>query len=92
MQLSRKTWSQQQQLRLVCLNSELRRLQREDGQLLIVLSALTDGECFDVVMISRRGPWLRELAQAARKVEPVHSGASAKSLEGDSVADASKIA
>ena len=29
LQLSHKTWSQQQQLRLVCQNSELRRLQRE---------------------------------------------------------------
>ena len=30
--------------------------------------------------------------EAARKVEPVHSGTSTKSLEGDCVADASKVA
>ena len=35
---------------------------------------------------------LRELVQAARKVEPEHSGTSTKSLEGDSVAYTSEIA
>ena len=50
-----------------------------DAQLFVVLSALTEGEA-------------STLAQAARKVEPVHSGTSTKSLEGDSVADASQIA
>ena len=34
----------------------------------------------------------RELKQAARKVESVHSGTSPKSLEGDCVADTSEIA
>ena len=55
-------------------------------QLFVVLSALTDGERFDVVDVSRRRPWLRELAQVAQKVGPVHSGTSTKSLKGDSVA------
>ena len=32
-----------------------------------------------------------QVFQAARKVEPVHSGTSTKSLEGDSVADTSEI-
>ena len=63
-----------------------------DGQRLIVLSALTDGESFDVVDLSRRRPWLRELAQVAQKVGPVHSGTSTKSLEGDFVAIASEAA
>ena len=42
---------------------------------------------FDIVM-SPGG----ELAQAAWEMETVHSGTSTKSLEGDSVADASKVA
>ena len=62
-----------------------------DVQLFVVLSALTEGEGFDVVM-SARSPKLRELVQAAWKVEPVHSGASTKSLKGDLVADTSKVA
>ena len=52
LQQSRKTWSQQQQLRSVCLSSELRRLQRLDLQLFVVLSALT-------VVASRFGGRLR---------------------------------
>ena len=63
-----------------------------DAQLFVVLSALTEDESFDIVMSAEGGPWLRELAQAARKVESVHSGTSTKSLEGDSVADANEIA
>ena len=42
--------SHQQQLRLVCRKSELRRLQRVDVQLFVVLSAVTEGESFDIVM------------------------------------------
>ena len=42
--------------------------------------------------VSRRRPWLRELAQVAQKVGPVYSGTSTKSLEGDSVAAASEVA
>ena len=54
-----------------------------DGQLFVVLSALAEGESFDIVMSAGCDhPWLRELAQAARKVESVHSGTSTKSLEG----------
>ena len=47
-----------------------------DGQLFVVLSALTEGWKLRHCHVSRRGPWLRELAQAARKVESVHSGTS----------------
>ena len=61
-----------------------------DGQLFIVLSALTDSESFDIVMSA--GGELRELAQVAQKVGPVHSGTCAKSLEGDIVAIASETA
>ena len=63
-----------------------------DGQLFVALSARTEGESFDTCHVSRRWRWLRELPQAARKMEPVHSGTSTKSLEGDSVADANLIA
>ena len=59
-----------------------------DGQLFTVLSALTDGESFDVVM-SAGG---EELAQVAQKVGPVHSGTSTKSLQGDFIAIASEAA
>ena len=61
-------------------------------QLFVVLSALTEGESFDIVMSAGGDHGFRELAQAARKVEPVHSGTSTKSLEEDSVADGSKVA
>ena len=57
-----------------------------DGQLFIVLSALTDSESFDIVMSAGMRPWLRELAQVSQKVGPVHSGTCTKSLEGDIVA------
>ena len=64
-----------------------------DGKLFVVLSALTEGESFDIVM-SGGGDhgfesWRK---QSAWKVESVHSGTSTRSLEGDSVADASEIA
>ena len=63
-----------------------------DGQLFVVLSTFTECESFDTVMSAGCDQWLRKLAQAAWKVEPVHSGASTKFLDGDSVADASKVA
>ena len=49
LQLSHKTWSQQ---RLVCQNSESETSAEIDIQLFVVLSALTEGESFDIV--SRR--------------------------------------
>ena len=52
-----------------------------------MLSALTDGESFDVVM-SAGGDHGFKL----HEVETEHSRTSAKSLEGDSVASATKVA
>ena len=55
-----------------------------DGQLFVVLSAFTDGESFDVVMSAG----VDHGFESWRKLR----GTSTKSLEGDSVADASEIA
>ena len=63
-----------------------------DGQLFVVLSALTEGESFDVVMSAGGDHGFESWRKAARKVEPVHGGTRAKSLERDSVATASKVA
>ena len=60
-----------------------------DGQLFVVLSALTEGESFDIVM-SAGGD--HGFESWRKLVESVHSGTSTKSLEGDSVADTSEIA
>ena len=53
LQQSRKTWSEQQQLRLACLNFGVETSAEIDGQLFVVLSALTDGESFEVVVSAR---------------------------------------
>ena len=63
-----------------------------DGQLFVVLLALTEGESFDVVMSAGGDHGFESWRKSARKVELEHSGTSTKSLEGDSVADASEIA
>ena len=63
-----------------------------DGQLFVVLSALTDGESFDVVLSAGGDHGFESWRKLHGNVVPVHSGASTKSLEGDSAADASKVA
>ena len=50
LQLRRKTWSQQQQLRLSVPELGVETSAEIDGQLFVVLSALTEGESFDIVM------------------------------------------
>ena len=62
-----------------------------DGQLFMVLLALTDGESFDVVM-SEGGDGGFESCRKCQGRWGPYSGTSTKSLEGDSVADASKVA
>ena len=61
-----------------------------DVQLFVLLSALTEGESFDIVM-SAGGDHSRAGASCT-KGRPAHSGTSTKSLEGDSVATASEVA
>ena len=64
-----------------------------DGQLFVVLSALTEGESFDIVMSAGGDHGFESWRKLhGRWNELVHSGTSTKSLEGDSVADASKVA
>ena len=54
----------------------------------MVLSALTEGESFDIVMSAGGDHGF----ESWRKLHGRYSGTSTKSLEGDSVADASEIA
>ena len=63
-----------------------------DGQLLIVLSALTDGESFDVVMSAGCDHGFKSWRKLHRRWDPFTAGSSTKSLEGDFVAIASEAA
>ena len=58
----------------------------------MVLSALAEGESFDIVMSARSDHGSESWRKLHGKMEPAHSGTSAKSLEGDSFSDASKVA
>ena len=60
-----------------------------DAQLFVVLSALTDSESFDVVMSARGDHGLENWRKLNRRYDP-YGGTCSKSLEGDSVADASE--
>ena len=55
----------------------------ENRRLFVVLSALTEGESFDIVMSAGGDHGFESWRKRARKVESVHSGTSTKSLEGD---------
>ena len=61
-----------------------------DGQLFAVLSALTDGESFVVVMSAGGDHGFESWRKLHGRWNPYR--ASTKSLEGDAVADASKVA
>ena len=63
-----------------------------EGHLFIVLSALTDGESFDVVMSAGGDHGFEGWRKLHGRWNPYTAGTSAKSLEGDSVATASKVA
>ena len=64
-----------------------------DAQLFVVLSALTDGESFDVVMSAGGDHGFESWRKLHRRWDRrLHSGMSTKSLEGDFVAIASEVA
>ena len=62
-----------------------------DGQLFVVLSALTEGESFDIVMSAGGDHGFESWRKLHGRWNP-YSGTSTKSLERDSVADTSEIA
>ena len=61
-----------------------------DEQLFIMLSDLTDGESFEVVMSAGGDNGFESCRKLHGRWNPYTAGASAKSLEGDSVAIASE--
>ena len=63
-----------------------------DGQLFVVLSALTEGESFDIVMSPPADHGFESWRKLHGRWNPYTGGTSTKSLEGDSVAEASEIA
>ena len=58
-----------------------------DGQLIVVLSALIEGESFDIVMSAGGDHGFESLRKLHGRMETAHSETSTKSLEGDSVDD-----
>ena len=61
------------------------------GQFFVVLAALTDGESFDVSMSAGGDHGFESWRKLHGRWNTYKAGASAKSLEGESVATASKV-